>query len=471
MGQVLNQLAKKSVVCTISPIDGGVYTERTLDDMGDIDMALAAAKVAQRKWQAVPLEQRIAYLEKALEALLAEKDAIAREITQQMGRPISQSAGELRGLEERARYMMQIAPSALANVVPEQKDGFTRYIKRVPVGVVAIVAPWNYPYLTSVNGIFPALLAGNAVVLKHSHQTPLVADRYAAAFAAAELPEGLFQTLDLSHEDTAALVADPRVDFVNFTGSVQGGHAIQNAISGKFISAGLELGGKDPAYVRADADLDNAVENLVDGAFFNSGQSCCGIERIYVHESLYDAFVSKFVELTKQYKLGNPLDAQVNLGPMVRKEAADFVRGEIAKAVAQGARAMVDEALFPESKAGTAYLAPQVLVDVDHSMSVMSEENFGPVVGIMKVKDDAEAIALMNDSAYGLTASIWTKDYDAAAVLADQVETGTVFVNRCDYLDPALAWTGIKNSGRGCTLSAMGFESLTRPKSYHVKEI
>ena len=471
MAQVLNQLATKSVVRTISPIDGGVYTERELDNLGDINAVLSAAEAAQKKWQDVPLATRTQYLEKALDALLSNKDAIAREITQQMGRPISQSAGELRGLEERARYMMDIAPSALADVVPEQKNGFKRFIKRVPLGVVAIVAPWNYPYLTSVNGIFPALLAGNAVVLKHSHQTPLVADRYAEAFAAAGLPEGLFQTLDLSHGDTAAFVADPRVNFVNFTGSVKGGYAIQQAISNKFINAGLELGGKDPAYVRADADLDNAVENLVDGAFFNSGQSCCGIERIYVHASLYDAFVVKFAEMTKQYKLGNPLDAGVNLGPMVRKEAADFVRSEVRKAVDQGAKALIDETLFSMSKEGTAYLAPQVLVNVDHSMSIMTEENFGPVVGIMKVQDDAEAVRLMNDSDYGLTASIWTQDCDAGLVLADKIESGTVFVNRCDYLDPALAWTGIKNSGRGCTLSSIGFDALTRPKSYHVKEI
>ncbi|MED5423156.1 MAG: aldehyde dehydrogenase family protein, partial [Pseudomonadota bacterium] len=409
MAQVLNQLATKSVVRTISPIDGGVYTERELDNLGDINAVLSAAEAAQKKWQDVPLATRTQYLEKALDALLSNKDAIAREITQQMGRPISQSAGELRGLEERARYMMDIAPSALADVVPEQKNGFKRFIKRVPLGVVAIVAPWNYPYLTSVNGIFPALLAGNAVVLKHSHQTPLVADRYAEAFAVAGLPEGLFQTLDLSHDDTAAFVADPRVNFVNFTGSVKGGYAIQQAISNKFINAGLELGGKDPAYVRADADLENAVENLVDGAFFNAGQSCCGIERIYVHASLFDDFVAKFAEMTRQYKLGNPLDAEVNLGPMVRKESADFVRSEVKKAVEQGAKALIDETLFSMSKEGTAYLAPQVLVNVDHSMSIMTEENFGPVVGIMKVQDDAEAVRLMNDSDYGLTASIWTQ--------------------------------------------------------------
>jgi len=455
---------------TISPVDDSVYLERPFNDRADIDAALNRAKAAQKKWKKIPLKEKQAYLTKALEALLSKSGDIAEEITLQMGRPLSQSAGELRGLEERARYMIEIAPHALADMVPATKEGFKRYIKRVPLGVIAILAPWNYPYLTSVNGIFPALLAGNCVVLKHSHQTPLVADRYAEAFTVAGLPEGVFQTLDLTHDDAEFLMADSRVDFVNFTGSVKGGHAVQKAIADKFIPAGLELGGKDPAYVRADADLDYAVENLVDGAFFNSGQSCCGIERIYVHESLYDDFVAGFVTLTKQYRLGNPMKPETNLGPMVRTEAADFVRKEIAKALTQGAKSLIDESLYPDSKAGTPYLAPQVLVNVNHSMSIMTEENFGPVVGIMKVSSDEEAIALINDSEYGLTASLWTRDMAAGETLAQDVEAGTVFINRCDYLDPALAWTGVKNSGRGCTLSSIGFEHMTRPKSFHFKE-
>ena len=388
-----------------------------------------------------------------------------------MGRPLSQSPGEIRGFEQRARYMIDIAPRALADITPEAIDGFKRQIKRVPLGVCAVIAPWNYPYLTSVNCIIPALLAGNTVILKHSHQTPLVAERYAQAFAQAGLPEGVFQYLHLDHARTESLIADPRIDFVNFTGSVAGGHAVQKAISDKFIAAGLELGGKDPAYVRADADLDNAVENLVDGAFFNSGQSCCGIERIYVHERVYNDFIEKFAQITRNYKLDNPTKDGVNLGPMVRTSAASLVRSEIAKAVAQGARALIDENEFPMSKEGTPYLAPQVLVDVDHSMSIMTEENFGPVVGIMKVSSDEQAIELMNDSAYGLTASIWTNDMSAGELLAPEIGTGTVFINRCDYLDPALAWTGVKDSGRGCSLSSVGFEHLTRPQSFHFKEI
>ncbi|MGE0719818.1 MAG: aldehyde dehydrogenase family protein, partial [Alphaproteobacteria bacterium] len=347
--------------------------------------------------------------------------------------------------------------------------GFRRWIARDPLGVVLVVAPWNYPYLTSVTAVIPALLAGNVVVLKHSHQTPLVAERYAAAMAAAGLPDGVFRHLHLSHADTERAIRDPRVAFVCFTGSVAGGAAVQRALADRFVGAGLELGGKDPGYVRADADLDHAVETLVDGAFFNSGQSCCGIERIYVDAAVHDRFVDAAVALTEKYVLGNPTEAATNLGPMVRTAAADFVRAQTAEAVAQGARALVNPKLFAADAAGTPYLAPQILTQVDHSMRVMTEETFGPVVGIMKVAGDEEALRLMNDSAYGLTAAVFTRDVDAAAALGARIETGTVFMNRCDYLDPALAWTGVKNSGRGCTLSVIGFEQLTRPKSFHFR--
>jgi acyl-CoA reductase-like NAD-dependent aldehyde dehydrogenase len=337
------------------------------------------------------------------------------------------------------------------------------------LGVVLVIAPWNYPWLTSVNTIIPALMAGNAVILKHSAQTPLVAERYAEAFRAADLPTGVFQYLHLDHAQTARAIKAPEVDFVAFTGSVAGGGMVEGAAQGRFIGVGLELGGKDPAYVRQDADMAHAVENLVDGAFFNSGQSCCGIERIYVHEQVYDDFVDGYAALVRQYKLGDPTDPETTLGPLVRTEAAEFVRGQIKDAVAAGAKALIDPKAFPADKPGTPYMAPQVLVDVDHTMSVMTEESFGPVVGIMKVASDQQAVELMNDSRFGLTAAVWTSNEVAARRIGDQVETGTWFMNRCDYLDPALAWTGVKQSGRGCTLSVFGYEALTRPKSFHLR--
>ncbi len=454
---------------TISPVDGSVYVERPLCGAQEIDAALSRAVEAQAQWAKTDIAARQNLLSKAVDAFVANGAEIARELTWQMGRPLTQSPGEVAGFEERARHMIAIAPEALADVEPTPISGFTRLIRRVPLGVVAIIAPWNFPYLTSVNGVVPALMAGNAVILKHSHQTQLCAERFVQAFIKAGLPEDLFQYLHLSHDNTDALIADARVDFVNFTGSVTGGHAVQKAISGKFIASGMELGGKDPAYVRADVDVEHAVTNIVDGAFFNSGQSCCGVERIYVHGDVYDRFVEGVVDLVSQYRLGDPTDSDTNLGPMVRTRSADFVREQVREAIAQGAKALIDPKAFAADREGTPYLAPQVLVNVDHTMRVMVEESFGPVVGIQKVASDEEAVRLMNDSEFGLTASVWTGNEDAALALGSQIETGTVFMNRCDYLDPALAWTGVKNSGRGCTLSSVGYESLTRPKSFHLR--
>jgi acyl-CoA reductase-like NAD-dependent aldehyde dehydrogenase len=456
---------------TITPVDNSIYVERPYNSAAEIQAVLSAAQKAQAAWKNTSLAERAAILTKAVDIFLTKKDQHAEEITRQMGRPISQSPGEMRGFEERARYMIQLAPEALADIEAKDKPGFTRFIRREPLGVVFIVAPWNYPYLTSVNGVIPALMAGNAVILKHSAQTPLCAEGFQDAFDKAGLPKGLFQHLVLTHDDTAKVIGAPEVAYVNFTGSVAGGHAVQQAALGKFIGLGLELGGKDPAYVRADANLDHAVENLVDGAMFNSGQCCCAIERIYVHESLYDKFVDGFVDLTKKYRLGNPLDTDTNLGPMVRTSAAEFVRGQIQDAVKHGAKALIDAKSFAADKPGTPYLAPQVLVNVDHSMSVMSDESFGPVIGIMKVKSDDEAVKLMNDSKFGLTAALWTADEQAALKIGDQIATGTVYMNRCDYLDPALAWVGVKDSGRGATLSKVGYEMLTRPKSFHLRQI
>jgi acyl-CoA reductase-like NAD-dependent aldehyde dehydrogenase len=451
---------------TITPVDGSVYVERPLASEQEIERALARAVEAQKAWKQVPVAERAAICRRMAEWCVAKADELATELSWQMGRPVAQSPGELRrGFHERALYMCETAESALGDIQVAPKPGFQRFIRREPLGVVLVVAPWNYPWLTSVNAVVPALLAGNAVILKMAAQTPLVAERYAEAFKAAGLPDGVFQFLNLDHQQVARVIGDARIAFVAFTGSVPGGQAVQRAAAERFIGTGLELGGKDPAYVRADADLPFAVENLVDGAYFNSGQSCCGIERIYVDSKIHKNFVEAFVELTRQYRLGNPLEAQTNLGPLVRTEAADNVRAQIRDAVSKGARALI----AVKDKEGTPYFPPQVLVDVNHGMAVMTEETFGPVVGIQPVKNEAEAIALMNDSRYGLTASLWTRDVEAALRIGDRVETGTWFMNRCDYLDPALAWTGVKDSGRGCTLSRLGLETFTRPKSFHLR--
>ena len=453
----------------VSPVDGRVIAERPCADDAAIARALALAAEAQAHWCRVPLDERAALCSAAVGEMLAMREEIVPELAWQMGRPVRYGAGELRGFEERARHMIAIAPEALATIEPAPKDGFRRYIRREPLGTVFVIAPWNYPYLTAVNSIIPALMAGNSVILKHATQTLLVGERYAEAFRRARLPAGLFQHLVLDHAQAAAVIASGRVQQVNFTGSVAGGREVARGAAERFLGVGLELGGKDPAYVRADADLEHAVANLVDGSFFNSGQSCCGIERIYVDRAVYAGFVERFVALTCEYELGNPLEEATTLGPLVKPEAADFVRGQIIEALGKGARALVDPHRFRRDAPGSAYMAPQVLVDVDHGMAVMREESFGPVVGIMPVDSESQAIALMNDSPYGLTASIWTRDVERAAAIGDEIATGTVFMNRCDYLDPALAWTGVKDTGRGATLSRAGYETLTRPKSYHLR--
>ncbi len=453
----------------ISPVDGRVYAERAYATDTDVARALDAAERAQVSWRQRPLAERAVACSSAVEAMLAMKDEIVPELAWQMGRPVRYGAGELRGFADRARYMIACAAQALAPIEPEPIAGFRRYIKREPLGVVLVIAPWNYPYLTAVNSVVPALMAGNVVILKHATQTALVGERFARAFAQAGLPEGVFQNLLMDHDQAARVIGSGRVQQVNFTGSVAGGKAMEHAAVGKFIGVGLELGGKDPAYVHRDADLEYAAANLVDGSFFNSGQSCCGIERIYVDRAIYPRFVERFNAITREYVLGNPLDEATTLGPLVHTRAADFVRQQIAEAVAQGAKPQIDAKAFAADAAGTPYLAPQVLIDVDHRMSVMREESFGPVVGIMPVDSEDQAVALMNDSPYGLTASIWSADLSLAERMGDRIATGTVFMNRCDYLDPALAWTGVKDTGRGATLSRVGYETLTRPKSFHLR--
>jgi len=453
----------------ISPVDGSVYAERSLATDKQVQLALDRASSAQQLWQHTPLSERKALCSRAVDAFVAQTNIIAEEITWQMGRPIAQAPGEVAGFEQRARYLIDIAESALADICPQPKPGFNRFIRREPLGVVFVIAPWNYPYLTAVNAILPALLAGNTVILKHSAQTPLCAERLMQAFTEAGLPTGVFQYLHLDHSSTERLIQASEIDFVAFTGSLAGGQVVQRMAASRFIGVGLELGGKDPAYVRHDADLDAAIATLTDGAFYNSGQSCCGIERIYVAETLFQSFVEGMVNEVKGYRLGRPDDPKTTLGPLVKTSAADFVRCQIEQAVKAGARALIDPSHFSCNQAGTPYLAPQVLVDVNHTMAVMRDESFGPVVGIMPVSDDAQAIELMNDSAFGLTASVFTQDEAAAMTIGGQLQTGTFFMNRCDVLDPALAWTGVKNSGRGCSLSVLGFEQLTRPKSYHLK--
>lgn len=458
-----------TMIQCISPIDGSVYAERPAMSLEAATEAVGRARKAQKAWARRPLEDRVQLVLKGVARLNEMSDEVVPELAHMMGRPV-RYGGEYKGFNERSNYVANVAADALAPLVVENSASFERRIEREPHGVVFVIAPWNYPYMTAINTIAPALMAGNTVVIKHATQTLLVGERMVRAFVEAGVPDDVFINLFLDHATTSALIAAGNFNFINFTGSVEGGRSIERAAAGTFAGLGLELGGKDPGYVMEDADLEAAVDTLMDGATYNSGQCCCGIERIYVHESLYDAFVEKSVAWVSNYKLGNPLDAETTLGPMANKRFAKVVREQIADAVSKGAKALVDPKLFPADDGG-AYIMPQILVNVDHSMAFMKDETFGPAVGIMKVKSDEQALELMNDSPYGLTASLWTQDPERAARIGRDIETGTVFMNRADYLDPALCWTGVKETGKGGSLSVLGFQNLTRPKSYHLKKV
>ncbi len=453
---------------TITPIDNTVYVEREYHS-NKIEETIENSMKAQTDWSNLAVSERVKLLNNFINDFLSRGKVIEEELSRQIGRPISQAAGELNGFKERADYMLSIAEKKLANVDVTKDNNFKSYIKRRALGIVFVIAPWNYPYLVAVNSIIPAMAAGNSVILKHSAQTPLCAEQLYQS-AKKTLPKDIFNYLHLNHEDGLKVVSDKRINFVSFTGSVKAGYDVQRATQTKFIDMTLELGGKDPAYARHDCDLEKTVENLVDGSFFNSGQSCCGIERIYVDEKIYDNFIELFASKAYNYKLGNPLEKETNLGPVVKLSAANFIHKQMDDAINKGAKKIIDENKFNFPKEHKNYMVPQVLTNVDHNMGFMTEETFGPCVGIMKVKDENEAIKLMNDSPYGLTASVWTKDIEIAEKIGNQVQTGTFFMNRCDYLDPALSWTGVKETGKGCSLSEIAYEKLTTPKSFHLRK-
>lgn len=456
---------------TITPIDNSIYLERPLASENEINEILDNAKSSFIEWRNTSIDERTIVINKFIDNLLALKEEISKEICWQIGRPISQCGNELRGFEERSRHMVNIAKTSLENIPARKNDEFDNYIYKSPLGVIFVMAPWNYPVITATNTIVPALLSGNTLVLKHSSQTPRCAELINQAFEGTGLPKGVFQFVHTNHEACEKIISDPRVAHVVFTGSVRGGQEVKKYIGTRFINVGLELGGKDPAYVKSDADVSHAVENLVDGALFNSGQSCCGIERIYVDQSIYQDFIDGFKAITEQYRLGDPSLEDTTLGPVVRMSAANFIRAQMTEAEKQGAQRLIDESKFPIAKEDNCYIAPQVMINVDHSMRFMMEETFGPTVGIMPVQNSDEAQKLMNDSPYGLTASIWTKDLDFAKDFGKNVETGTFFMNRCDYLDPALAWTGVKDTGVGCSLSTLAFDQFTRPQSFHLRNV
>ena len=456
---------------TITPINNTVYVERNYASSQEIENSLNISKKTFLDWQKTPINERKKILTKFVDSFLENNKEIEEELCRQMGRPIGQCGGEMNGFEERARYMIEKSEEALANVISKKNDEFDNFITKDPLGTIFIIAPWNYPYNTSVNSVVPSLLAGNTVILKHSSQTPLCAEQLYKAAKLSGLPEGVFQFLHLDHQSTSKIIADERIDHVLFTGSVSGGRQVKKAIGERFINAGLELGGKDPAYVRKDCNLQHAIENLADGSFYNSGQSCCGIERIYVDSGVYNDFVEGIKSITEKYILDDPLNVKTNLGPVVKLSAAQSIRSQVKDAISNGANDIIEKTNFKIAEDSNCYVSPSVLIDVDHSMKFMMEETFGPTVGIMKVNNEDQAAQLMNDSPYGLTACVWTSDMEFAKKFGKRINTGTFFMNRCDYLDPGLAWTGVKNTGIGVTLSVLGFNHVTRAKSYHYRKV
>ncbi len=450
-----------------NPYTGEVACTVEEADEARISQTLDRAQAAARAFRHTAVEDRVALCDRALAAFEAKIDEVAADITQQMGKPLSQAQGEVKGMAGRWRHMMAIAQESLADIVLP-KDGFDRRIVKTPLGVVLDLPAWNYPLLTAVNAVVPAVLAGNAVIVKHSPRTPLCAWHFARAFEAAGAPEGLVQALFVDYATTEKMVGDKRVDGVLFTGSVLGGHKIEAAAKDRFVHVGLELGGNDPAYVAADADLEKTVENVVDGAIYNAGQSCCAVERVYVHRSQYEKFLAAAEPLVRAYVLGDPNDAKTTLGPIAQPWHPKELEAFVADAVGKGAKLVCGGKATSVNGKGRFFEAT-LLRDVPHGADLMQKESFGPILAVSVVESDEEALARMNDSSLGLTASVWTKDKDRAERLARDLEFGTVYMNRCDALDPALPWTGVKDSGRGCTLSALGFDQLTRPKAIHFR--
>ena len=457
-----------SAISLINPYTETAFGEVETTSPDALNSIVDAARAAQRDWRQTDVTERMALCSRFVEAFRAQKESIAQDVTRQMGKPINQARGEVDTAIDRAEKSIAMAADVLADYPVPASPGLKRYVQHVPLGVVLDIAAWNYPLLIALNVVVPGILAGNAVIIKHSYKTPLSGQAFVNAFNGAGAPHGLVQDVVIDHAETGALIRDPRINYVSFTGSTRGGHEIVRSASDRFIDVGLELGGKDPAYVCADADFDFAVTNCVEGAFHNSGQSCCAIERIYVDASIYDDFVAAYAAKTREYRLGDPFDESTTLGPLASNTASQFLHEQVEGAIAAGGRLVVDPTSFAVPDTGW-FSAPAVVADAPQDCSLMRDESFGPVVGIAKVSSDEEAIRLMNDSQFGLTASIWTADEDRAISVANYIETGTFFMNRCDYADPELPWTGVKDTGRGCSLSRYGLLQLTRRKSMHLR--
>jgi len=460
-------------ITTISPATNQPILERRGPTNVELVEIPKTAQTAFLRYRKTSLQDRQRIVKKALQLLNDRQHELAAELTEQMGRPIAYTAKEITTAVARGEYMLRISDQSLADTPGEAQEGFKRYIKKVPLGPVLVLFAWNYPYLILVNSLIPALLSGNSVILKPSPQTPTVVEQVQKIFIDAGLERDVIQYFHCGDfAKIEKIIQAPEIQLVCFTGSVAGGLAVQKAAAGRVdCRVGLELGGKDPAYVRPDVDLDWAADEIVDGAIFNSGQSCCSIERVYVHESVHEAFVKAVQKVLAGYKLGDPKDKSTNIGPVISKAAAQRIQAHIDDALKRGAKDMTPEnKTFKNPSAYGNYVPPTLLTNCTHDMLVVKDETFGPVIPIISVTSDEQAVELMNDSCFGLTASIWTRDVAKGNALAEDVEAGTVFVNRADFPSPDLAWVGWKDSGKGQTLSVFGYEQFSRLKSFHIKD-
>jgi acyl-CoA reductase-like NAD-dependent aldehyde dehydrogenase len=449
-----------------NPATGQVIDERPADDAASVAAKAAAARAAQPAWAATPLRERLVTLQRFRAAIVDELDSLATTLTQEVGKPIAQSRNEINGLLPRIDFFLAQTESAIADETVFDEGGMRERIGHVPLGVVANISAWNYPYFVGCNVIVPALLTGNAVLYKPSEFATLTGLHIARLLHAAGVPEDTFAPLIGSGEVGAALL-NQRLDGLFFTGSHATGVKIAQALAPRLVKLQLELGGKDPTYVRADADPKTAAESLADGAMYNTGQSCCSVERIYVHESLHDAFVAHFLAAVKSFKVGDPMADDTYIGAITRAPQLDVLDAQVADARSKGATMHIGGHRLPGP--GNWY-EPTVFTNVNHTMELMREESFGPIIGIQKVRSDDEAIALMNDTRYGLTAGVYTRDESRARELLARVNAGSVYWNCCDRVSPRLPWSGYGDSGLGLTLSTHGIQTFTRPKAWHLRQ-
>jgi len=465
----LSTVLEKRTISVDNPFSGEQYCNISLFSEEEAFQKLRKAEEAQKSWATTSLQTRKELCEAVLKELEKSKEEIGKDIPGCMGKPLKQAMGEIGGVNERTTAMVDLCEAALSDEILPDKAGFFRKIAKEPVGVVLTIAPWNYPLMCAGNSVFPAILAGNSSILKHASRTPLVAEWFEEVFARAGAPAGLVTAMHASHSTIDALIQDRAVGSVVFTGSVPGGISVnQSTARRRFIDATLELGGKDPAYVASDCDMELAVDTCVDAAMYNAGQSCCGIERVYVHEDIADEFIEKAVKLAEQYVLGDPMDSNTTMGPMAQESGVEDCVRQTEDALAKGAKLLTGGKRIQVDGKGR-FFAPTVITNCDHSMEVMKEETFGPILPVQVVKSDEEALALMNDSDYGLTAAIFTSSMERYNAMAPFVQTGTIFRNRADYLDPYLPWTGVKDTGKGISLSSYGFRGVTKLKGYHVR--